>query len=88
MSHALSGRATISSTDNEDTLGVRVDHHGHVADHLMVDEFVSSGNVQNIVQEEAGTPPLVLADGDILEVRFTSEKRLSFHDGGDDLVSV
>ena len=88
MSHALTGSTTISSSNNKDSLGVRVNHHRHVANHFVINEFISSGDVQNIIEVKAGTPPFVLTDNNLLEVRLGVNKKRSLSDQSNDLVSV
>ena len=39
----LPHHAPVSGTDDQDILGLLVDRHGHMHDHLVIDEFVALG---------------------------------------------
>jgi hypothetical protein len=48
----LSNNSTVTSTDDEDVLGVRVRSHGQVGDHLLVRELVTLGALDDAVEDE------------------------------------
>lgn len=62
----LTEDTTVTTTDDEDLLGVGVGVHGQVGDHLLVRELVALGALDDIVEDEDHAVVGRLEDEDIL----------------------
>lgn len=62
----LTEDTTVTTTDNENLLGVGVGVHGEVSDHLLVRELITLGALDDIVQDEDGAVVTALEDEHIL----------------------
>ena len=50
----LTEDTTVTTTDDQDLLGVGVGVHGEVGDHLLVGELITLGALDDVVQNEDG----------------------------------
>lgn len=66
----LPDHTTVSTTDDEDVLGVRVRGHGQVGDHLLVGEFITLRTLDDAVQDEDVAVGGRTKDEDVLVKRF------------------
>ena len=62
----LTEDTSVTSTNDQDLLGVGVGVHGEVGDHLLVGELIALSALDNVVQDENGTVVAALEDEDIL----------------------
>lgn len=62
----LTEDTTVTTTNDEDLLGVRVSVHGQVGDHLLVGELIALGALDNVVQDQNGAVVAALEDENIL----------------------
>lgn len=62
----LTEDTAITTTDDEDLLGVGVGVHGEVGDHLLVGELITLGALDDIVEDEDVAMVSGLEDQDIL----------------------
>lgn len=62
----LSEDTTVTTTDDEDLLGVGVRHHAEVGDHLLVGELVTLSALNDVVENENIAVVGGLEDEDIL----------------------
>ena len=62
----LTEDTTVTTTDDEDLLGVGVGVHGQVSDHLLVGELITLGALDNVVQDKDTAVVGGLEDEDIL----------------------
>lgn len=62
----LTEDTTVTATNNENLLGVRVRVHGQVGDHLLVGELIALGALDDVVQNEDSAVVAALEDQDVL----------------------
>jgi hypothetical protein len=65
----FSCNTTITTSNNKDSLRIRVCHHGDMRDHLVVDKLITLCDVEDIIEPKHIAPPLVLGLYDLSELR-------------------